>query len=155
MENEDRKLEIVLWSIAFPGFGQILNGEFLKALLFVGLEFLVNVQSNFNTIIIDSFHWNTIRAINQTDYQWLMFYPCLYTFAIWDAYRDAGGGKSPYAVLPTVAGAYVGTVGVIYSRSLSLIGIKFGPVWLGMMGTLLGVLLGAILRKILLKRTTS
>lgn len=155
MKSENRKIEILLWSIALPGFGQIRNGDFLKALLFVGLEFLVNVQSKFNIIIIYSFHWNNIEAIKQTNYHWLMFYPCLYMFAIWDAYRGAGGGKSPYTVLPTVTGAYVGTIGVIFSQSFSFMGIIFGPVWLGMIGTLLGVFLGATIRMILLKWTTS
>lgn len=151
MEQDHRKVEILLWSIALPGFGQILNGKFLKGLLFVGLEFLVNVQSKFNTVIKSSFHGDITEAINQTNYQWLMFYPCLYMFAIWDAYRDAGGGKSPYAVLPTVFGAYVGTVGVIFSQSFSIMGVIFGPVWLGMIGVILGVVFGAIIRIFLLK----
>lgn len=78
MEYGNRKVEIVLWSIALPGFGQILNEKFLKALLFVGLEFLVNVQFKFNTIIY-SFHWDITEGITQTDFQWLM--PCLYMVA--------------------------------------------------------------------------
>ena len=88
------ELEKILWSIALPGFAQILNGKFLKGLLFIGLEILINVQSNFNDVIILSFHWEIEKAIEQTNYQWLMFYPCLYFFAIWDAYSDANGKKA-------------------------------------------------------------
>jgi hypothetical protein len=128
-----------------------LNGKFLKGLLFIGLEFLINVQSNFNTAIKSSFHGDITGAINQINYQWLMFYPCLYMFAVWDAYRDAGGGTSPYAVLPMVFGAYFGTVGVIFSPSLKIMGVIFGPVWLGMIGILVGVVVGVIIRIVLLK----
>ncbi|MDQ0897478.1 hypothetical protein QFZ80_001306 [Paenibacillus sp. V4I7] len=69
------RTEVFLWSIALPGFGQLLNGRFLKGLLLVGLEFLINSQSNLNEVIISSFHGEFEKAIIQTDYQWLMFYP--------------------------------------------------------------------------------
>src|SRR5690606_20886911 len=107
--------EVILWSIALPGFGQILNGKILKGLLLVGLEFVINSQSHLNQIIIYSFYGNTSEAIVHTNYQWLMFYPCVYMFAIWDAYKDAGGGTGPLSVLPVILAAYIGTVGVIYS----------------------------------------
>jgi hypothetical protein len=45
------RIEVLLWSIALPGFGQILNGNFLKGLLLIGLEFMINVQSNLNEVI--------------------------------------------------------------------------------------------------------
>jgi hypothetical protein len=35
------RVEKLLWSIALPGFGQILNGDLLKGLLFIALEFLI------------------------------------------------------------------------------------------------------------------
>ena len=40
--------------------------------------------------ILYSFQGNIIReAIEATNYQWLMSYPCLYMFSMWDAYKDA------------------------------------------------------------------
>lgn len=48
-------IEKVLWSIALPGFGQLLNGKFTKGLLCIFLEFLINIQSNINQIIKLSF----------------------------------------------------------------------------------------------------
>lgn len=150
MGNAKRdKIEVLLWSIGLPGFGQLLNGKFLKGLLFVGLEFLINVQSNLNEVILLSFHGNITEVITQTDYGWLMFYPCVYMFAIWDAYKDAGGGTSPYAVLPFVFGAYSGTVGVIFSRDI------LGAVWLGMVGAFVGIGLGLLIRSFLRKKTTT
>jgi hypothetical protein len=146
------RTEVLLWSIALPGFGQILNGKFLKGLLLVVLEFLINVQSNLNEVIITSFHGNITEAIAQTNYQWLMFYPCIYMFAIWDAYKDAGGGKTPYAVVPFVFGAYFGTVGVIYSPTFRIIDIFFGAVWLGMFGAFVGLGVGILIKILLVQR---
>lgn len=40
------------------------------------------------------------KAIDYTDYQWIMFYPSVYFFSISDAYKDAGGGKEPYSFIP-------------------------------------------------------
>jgi hypothetical protein len=81
MEKHHR-IEVLLWSIALPGFGLIiLNGKFLKGLLLIGLEILINVQSNLNEVIISSFHGHITEAIFNTNYQWLLFYPCIYMFA--------------------------------------------------------------------------
>jgi hypothetical protein len=66
------------------------------------LEFLINVQANFNQVILLSFHGKIEDAIKHADYQWLMFYPCLYFFSMWDAVKDSGGGKDPYSFLPYV-----------------------------------------------------
>lgn len=73
-------LEKLLWSIALPGFGQILNKKYLKGILLIFLEFLVNIQANFNEAIISSFHGNIDTSIEIINFQWLLFYPCLYFF---------------------------------------------------------------------------
>ncbi|MFC7062635.1 hypothetical protein [Halobacillus seohaensis] len=145
------ELEKILWSIALPGFAQILNGKLFKGLLFIGLEILINVQSNFNDVIILSFHGEIEKAIEQTNYQWLMFYPCLYFFAIWDAYSDANGKKAPLAFLPFVFSAYFITSGLIYSATFKVNGILLGPIWLPMLSLPIGILIGGFLRFTLLR----
>ena len=72
--------EALLWSIALPGFGQLLNGKYLKGIIFISLEFIINVQSHFNEIILHSFNGDIEKAIESTEYQWLIFYPCVYFF---------------------------------------------------------------------------
>lgn len=62
-------MEKLLWSIALPGFGQLLNGKFFKGTLFIFLEFLINMQANFNEVILLSFHGQIEEAIQQTNYQ--------------------------------------------------------------------------------------
>ncbi|MGY0694609.1 hypothetical protein ACW2QC_17820 [Virgibacillus sp. FSP13] len=142
---------MLLWSIAFPGFGQLLNSKYVKGLVLIGLEFLVNVMGNFNTIIVLSFHGRIQEAIDQTNYQWLMFYPCLYFFAIWDAYKDVGGGKKPYSFMPFVFSAYFVTVGLILSPTVTLFGVLIGPMWLPILFLPIGIIIGFIIRWILLK----
>jgi hypothetical protein len=132
MKNTNQ-LESVLLSIALPGLSQILNGKFLQGLLFISLKFLINVQSNFNEVIILSFYGHIQSAIDRTNYQWLMFYPCLYMFSMWDAYIDAGGVKESFSFLPFVFSAYSITVCLILSPTLRIMGILFGPVWLQML----------------------
>jgi hypothetical protein len=157
--SREGRIEKVLWSIALPGFGQLLNGKFLKGLLLIGLEVLINVQSNFNEVIIYSFQGDIQSAIDLVNYNWLMFYPCLYMFSIWDAYRDAGGGKSPYSFLPFVFSAYFITTGLIYSSNLKVFGVLFGPVFLPMLflipGISIGLLIKIALRNLKVKKLTN
>ncbi|WP_068676955.1 hypothetical protein [Oceanobacillus sp. Castelsardo] len=152
LQKKSKKLEAVLWSIALPGFYQLLSRQFLKGFLLVFLEFLVNVKGNFNTIIILSFNLQIEDAIQETNYLWLLFYPCLYFFAIWDAYKHAGGGDGkPFAYLPLVFSAYFVTVGVIFSARLTIFGHLIGPMWSGFLFLPIGLGIGAIIRWILVK----
>jgi hypothetical protein len=141
--------EKLLWSIALPGFGQFLNGKYFKGIVFVLLEFLINIQANFNQIILLSFHGKIEEAIKQTDYQWLMFYPCLYFFSIWDAVKDAGGGKEPTTYLPYVFSAYFVTVGLIFSPTFTIFGVLPGPVWLPILSVVPGLISGLIIKRII------
>lgn len=144
--SKGKSIEVILWSIALPGFGQLLNGRILKGLLFIFLEFLINCRSHLNEAIISSFHGETSLVIAQIDYHWIMFYPCIYMFAIWDAYKDAVVVTSKYAVVPVVSGAYAGTVGIIFSRD------ALGAVWLGLLGLLISLVLGYMMKVILTNR---
>jgi hypothetical protein len=142
-------MEKILWSIALPGFGQYLNGQFLKGTVFIFLEFLINVQSHFNEVIILSFHGEIRAAIEQTNYQWLMFYPCVYMFAAWDAYRNAKGRRDPYIYFPFVFSAFSVTVGLIYSPNLKIMGFLLGPVWLPILSLIPGIGIGLLLKLLL------
>jgi hypothetical protein len=139
-------VEKLLWSIAIPGFGQLLNGKYVKGITFIILEFLINSKTNLNLVIILSFQGEITEAIANTNYQWIMFYPCLYFFAMWDAWKDAGGGKACYSFLPFVLCAYFVTIGCIYSEN-ELFGILLGPIWLSILSTIPGIIVGLLLRK--------
>lgn len=143
--------EKLMWSIALPGFGQFLNGKYFKGTVLLILEFLINVQANFNQIILMSFLGEIANAIKHADYQWLMFYPCLYFFSMWDAVKDAGGGRAPYSFIPYVFAAFFVTVGLIFSSNSKIFGVLWGPVWLPMLFVLPGIIIGLFVGKILNK----
>jgi hypothetical protein len=141
--------EKLMWSIALPGFGQYLNKKYFKGTVFLILEFLINVQANFNQVILLSFYGEIGDAIKHADYQWLMFYPCLYFFSMWDAVKDAGGGKDPYSFLPYVFAAYFVTVGLIFSSNLMVLGVLLGSVWLPILFVFPGIAVGISIKKII------
>ncbi|ASK61202.1 hypothetical protein CFK37_02835 [Virgibacillus phasianinus] len=145
------KLEKLLWSVALPGFGQLLNKRYVKGIVLIILEFAVNVMSHFNQAIILSFHGKIQEAIDQTNFLWLMFYPCLYFFAIWDAYKDAQGENRPFSFLPFVFSAYFVTVGLILSPTFTFMGQLIGPIWLPILFLPIGIIIGWIIKWILLK----
>jgi hypothetical protein len=146
----NKSIERLLWSIALPGFGQFLNKKYFKGLTFIILEFLINVQANFNAIILYSFNGDINRAYQDANYLWLMFYPCLYFFAMWDAFKDAGGGKTPYSYLPFVSCAYFVTVGLMLAGKIKLFGFLLGPVWMPILFVLPGLAAGFLVKEVII-----
>ncbi|MCE4050842.1 MULTISPECIES: hypothetical protein [Bacillaceae] len=150
-------LERLLWSIAFPGFGQLLNHKILKSLLFILMEMVINRQSNFNLAIISSFNGHFDKATEYIHFQWLMFYPCLYFFAMWDAVRDTykEGSTPPYAFLPYVSCTIFVTIGLIYSQRWTLFGILIGPIFMPILCVIPGLAVGLAAKAWLLKNRSN
>src|SRR5690625_3993870 len=153
--EKNKKVEVIFWSIALPGFGQLLNRKYVKGIVLIIFEIMINVKGNINIVIMKSFLGETKEAILQADYLWLMFYPCVYLFALWDAYRDAGGNENPYMFFPFVFSAFIGTIGVIYSKVFAINGWFIGPVFLPIIGMSLGFLVGIAIKKIVVQKNTS
>lgn len=146
-------VEKLLWSIALPGFGQLLNRKYFKGIIVIFLEILVIIEGNLYKVVVLSYHGEIDKAIQQADYQWLLFYPCLYFFAMWDAFQDAGGGKRAFSFLPFVFSAYFVTLGCMFSSELTLFGALLGPIWLSALFIIPGMVVGFILQRIMLKAT--
>ncbi|WP_270182539.1 hypothetical protein [Alkalihalobacillus sp. CinArs1] len=151
MKRKFYPIEVLLWSIAFPGFGQILNRAYIRGGFFILLEFLINVNSNLNLNILYSFQGKSSLAVDVTNYQWAMFYPCIYLFAIFESYVMAYQRLSmripTYVSIPFVSGAYFSTIGVIYSNV-----IPIPPTFTPILGIVIGVGIGLVCRKFLLRR---
>ncbi|SMQ69405.1 hypothetical protein SAMN05444673_1755 [Bacillus sp. OV166] len=140
------KLEAVLWNIAFPGFSQLLMGQYIKGILFVALEVMINAKSHFNMGIMLSFLGEIDRAHAVLNYQWLMFYPCVYMFSMWDGYRSAMPKEEKYTFLPFVFGAYFVTVGLMLSPKVTILKVHPGPIFLPMLFLIPGLLIGFVLK---------
>ncbi|MFX4263755.1 hypothetical protein ACOBQJ_16335 [Pelotomaculum propionicicum] len=152
-QSNDKRIEVVLWSLALPGFGQLLNGQYFKGAVLLIFEFLINIKSNLNLAIISSFRGDIAASLATTDFQWLMFYPCVYMYAIWDAYRDASASSAPFSFLPFAFTAFTGTIGVIYSQQFKVMGALIGPVWLPIIFMLLGMGIGSFLKLMLVRKS--
>ncbi|MBN8209167.1 hypothetical protein JI666_10465 [Bacillus sp. NTK071] len=146
-------LEVLLWSIAFPGFGQIINKMYIRGAFFILLEFVINVKSSLNMNILYSFQGKSNEAVLVTNYEWAMFYPCVYMFAIYESYFRAiekNGEKPPvYLSLPFVSGAYFSTVGVIVSNKHPY-DYFIPPTFVPILGIAIGVVVGLCVRSILI-----
>ncbi|GAA0494066.1 hypothetical protein GCM10008986_20730 [Salinibacillus aidingensis] len=148
--NKERKLSSILWNIALPGFAQVLQRRYLVGFIFIFMEIFLNIFSGFNEAIRYSFLGEIDQAFAVTNYQFLMFYPCLYMFALWDAFYEVDQGETRYAFLPFVFGAYFITVGLMLAERIRIFGVLLGPVWLPMLSLIPGLLVGLFIRSILL-----
>ncbi|WP_347552146.1 hypothetical protein ABFG93_08030 [Pseudalkalibacillus hwajinpoensis] len=154
MKRKVFPFEVLLWSIAFPGFGQIINKAYILGAFFILLEFVINVKSNLNLNILYSFQGKSEEAVLVTNYEWAMFYPCVYLYAIYESFLSAieKSGEVPpvYLSLPFVTGAYFSTVGVVYSDVLPFI-IYVPSTFIPIIGIVIGVGVGFMLRLMIIR----
>ncbi|MGN7181832.1 hypothetical protein [Cytobacillus kochii] len=150
--NGVKTIEVLLWSIIFPGFGQILNGKYLKGIVLIPLIVLIIVKGNLNLIILSSLQGDVERAIQLTNHKWILFFPCLYFFAIWDAYKDAGGGEKPYSSFLFLFSGYFMTIGTIFSTKITLFDLHIAPIWLPVISVIPGILVGLLLQWIIISK---
>ncbi|RYL95605.1 hypothetical protein EWI07_00030 [Sporolactobacillus sp. THM7-4] len=144
-----KKLEALLWSIALPGFPQLLQGDYFKGLLFIVMEFVINVSSHFNEAIFLSFNGQTDQSLSVMNIQWLLFYPCLYFFAMWDAYKNAEGKTEEGTFLLFCFSAFFVTLGLIFSIRIKINAFRPGPVFLPILSVIPGLLTGWVLKKLI------
>ena len=143
-----------LWSAALPGFGQLYNRDYLVGLLLLFLEMTVNLKSRLNLVIFYTFNGQFAQSLAVADLQWLLFYPCLYAFAVWQAHQsalehnrrlEACGLPRPSPLTrfsgPLLGAAAGGTLGVIW-------GLAGSPLLGGLAGLAAGLLLGALLESL-------
>lgn len=156
MKRKSYPIEVILWSIALPGFGQILNGKVFKGVLFIFLEFLINVNSNLNLNIKYSFTGEFEKAIAVTNNEWALFYPCVYLFAMYDSYVDAvkltGMESGSYISLPFVLSAYFATLGAIYGDYKPFYSV-IPPILIPIIFMVLGFLIGVLIRRWILAKS--
>ncbi|MEG6586251.1 DUF5683 domain-containing protein [Dendrosporobacter sp. 1207_IL3150] len=79
----------LLWSAMLPGLGQFYNKDYLLGLLLLLLEFCVNINSNLNLAIHHTLNLNFIESSAVINYQWLQFYPSLWTYSMWQSFNRA------------------------------------------------------------------
>ncbi len=78
---------VAWWSAAFPGFGFIALGSYMKGYLLVIWEFVININSNLNLAIIYAFTGRFEMSAAVLDTRWLLLYCPMYILGIWCSYR--------------------------------------------------------------------
>jgi len=81
-----------------------------------------------------------------------MFYPCLYMFAMWDAYKSSFVNPPKHIYLPFAFSAYFVTIGLMYSPIIYVHNKLIGPVFLPILSLIPGIFIGNVIRRMLLKR---
>lgn len=79
----------VTWSALLTGFGHMYNGKALKSLILFGWAVAIIWMAHINDGIIHTFMGEFEKVEESLNYQWLLFFPSIYLFAIWDSYNDA------------------------------------------------------------------
>lgn len=77
------------WSALLPGFGHLYNNRGIKGLIILGWILAIINFSHVNDAIISTLTGNYSQNSNMINYQWLLFFPSIYNFALWDAYNDS------------------------------------------------------------------
>jgi hypothetical protein len=77
------------WSALLPGFGHIYNMKAVKSVVILIWTLAIIHFSHVNKAIIATFTGEQLKAGALVNYQWLLFFPSVYIFSIWDAYCDA------------------------------------------------------------------
>jgi TM2 domain-containing membrane protein YozV len=78
---------VAWWSAAFPGFGHLLLGKYMRGFVLFIWEVIVNLQSDINAAMVDSFRGHIELAKQDLHPRWMLMYIPVYLFAIWDSYR--------------------------------------------------------------------
>ncbi|ABZ83035.1 conserved hypothetical protein [Heliomicrobium modesticaldum Ice1] len=77
------------WSALFVGFGHIYNMKTVKGVILSLWLVTIIYLSHFPQAVIYTFTGRMEAIGNLLDYHWLMFFPSIYVFGIWDSYNDA------------------------------------------------------------------
>ncbi|MDR4949917.1 hypothetical protein [Neobacillus cucumis] len=79
----------MFWSVVLPGFGQFYNRDYFIGIMLLMLEFIINLKSHLNLVLVNTFNGDLQLAHQSVNYSWGLFYPSIYGFAIWQAFNSA------------------------------------------------------------------
>lgn len=79
---------VAWWSAAFPGFGHLKLGIYIKGFILIFWEIIINVNSQINLAMVYSFNGQFEMAKEVLNTRWLLLYIAVYINSIWDSYRQ-------------------------------------------------------------------
>jgi hypothetical protein len=79
---------VAWWSAAFPGFGHLKLGIYIKGFILIIWEIVININAHINEAMVYSFNGQFDMAKEVVEIRWVLFYIPVYIYAIWDSYRE-------------------------------------------------------------------
>lgn len=110
------RLRAVLLSLVMPGLGQILNRQYIKAIVFLLLEHAINRLSFLNQALLLDMNGMHKEALGTINFQYALFYPGFYVMCALDSVINAKETNDTKFVYWFILAGITGTVGIIYSR---------------------------------------
>ncbi|QHW29490.1 hypothetical protein GZH47_00665 [Paenibacillus rhizovicinus] len=130
----------VICSILMPGFGQLFNRQYAKALILLLLELGLNSTIHLNHAIRMDLIGHDEMIFRSTNLEIAHFYPGFYVMNTWDAFSSAKVGQpDPRSVIFFIAAGFIGTLSVVFSASIPNPVVTSGLVMIG------AILLGSII----------
>ncbi|MBO7744796.1 hypothetical protein I8J29_11350 [Paenibacillus sp. MWE-103] len=107
----------VICSIIMPGFGQLFNRQYVKALILLLIELGLNSTIHLNRIIRLDMLGHDEKIFQSASMEIAHFYPGFYVMSVWDAFASA----RPYppdsrAIIFFQVAGLTGTLCVIFSE---------------------------------------
>jgi hypothetical protein len=130
---------VVLLSIVMPGAGQIFNRHFIKAIIFLAIEHIVNTLANINRAIYLDFNGFHQEALKALDYQFALFYPGIFLVSIWDAFYHAKPDCNRNAVVFFIVSGAAGTICILFASYLQFPTFTIG------MSLIVPIVVGAVI----------
>jgi TM2 domain-containing membrane protein YozV len=78
---------IAWWSAAFPGFGHLYLGLYLKGFMLIIWEIVINNGAGINKAMVYSFNGRFDVAKDILNPRWVLLYIPVYIYCIWDSYH--------------------------------------------------------------------
>src|SRR5690606_26020174 len=88
----------VVWSMLTPGLGQLYSGSTIVGSLVLAWWIYVTYKANAILIWFYSFLGDFSKATAIVDWQWFLFLPSMYAFAIYQAYTSLNENNTLYDI---------------------------------------------------------
>ncbi|AZN41717.1 hypothetical protein [Paenibacillus albus] len=107
----------VICSILMPGFGQLFNRQYFKALILLLLEIGLNSTIHLNHVIKLDMLGHDDKILHAANLGVAHFYPGFYVMNTWDAFASAKPYPPDYrAIIFFIIAGFAGTFCVIFSE---------------------------------------
>lgn len=108
----------VLLAMVMPGLGQVLNKQYIKALVIFLAEHVINTLANVNAALYLDLNGQHHQALEIVNFQYALFYPGVLVIGTWDAYANAKSDVNKNAAYYFLVAGFMGTIAIIFSTHI-------------------------------------